>query len=183
MKKIIALIIVLSTTGVGFGQKFFTKSGEISFLSEAPLETIEARNNQATSVIDSESGAIQWAVLIKAFKFEKALMEEHFNENYMESDEFPKAKFKGKILNMSEIDFAKEGTQEATVKGTLEIHGVEREVETTATFTMQKGKIKGACSFTILVEDYKIEIPGVVKDNIAKEVDITITAYYEPLNK
>ena len=79
------------------GQKYFTKDGKVSFYSDALMEKIEAHNTKAASVIDAENGQMEFAVLIKAFQFEKALMQEHFNENYMESSTYPKASFKGKI--------------------------------------------------------------------------------------
>jgi polyisoprenoid-binding protein YceI len=118
---------------------------------------------------------------VKAFQFEKALMQEHFNENYMESSKYPKATFKGDILNFKEFNFSKDGTYPAKVKGTMTIHGVSKPMETTAQFTVKKGAISGASEFKILVADYGIKIPSLVKDKIAKEVKIDIKADYQPL--
>ena len=182
MKYILVLSILFSSLGL-YSQKYFSKTGEISFVSEAPVEIIEAVNHKATTVIDLESGAIQWSVLIKAFHFEKALMEEHFNENYMESSKFPKATFKGKMLNYSELDFTKAGTIEATIEGKLEIHGVTKDIQTTAIFEVIDSKIIARSDFNILLSDYNIEIPAVVSDNISKSVKVNIIAEYQLLNK
>ena len=163
-------------------QKYFTRSGEITFKSEAPLETIEANNVKATSVLDVQSGRIEWAVLIKAFRFEKALMEEHFNENYMESSKYPKASFKGKINNMADVDFSIDGTYPIEVEGEMEIHGQTQLVVTTATILIEEGRVIGKSELTLEVADYGIKIPKIVKDNIAKEVTVTVHANYELLN-
>ena len=126
MKKftfVLFLGIFCFTNGL-LSQKYFTRDGKITFLSEAPIETIEATNSKATSVIDISSGKIEFAVLIKAFHFEKALMQQHFNENYMESSKFPKATFKGKIDSVGQVDFGKDGTYEIMVSGDMTIHGI-----------------------------------------------------------
>lgn len=164
-------------------QKYYTKEGKITFSSDAPLEKIEAHNHKASSVMDVETGNIQWAVLIKAFDFEKALMQEHFNENYMESSKFPKATFKGSINNMADINLAKDGTYQADVSGELTIHGVTNTINTTAEFVVKGGSITATSALKVLVADYNIEIPAVVRDNIAKEVLIEIAADYQLLDK
>lgn len=162
-------------------QKYFTKAGEITFYSEAPMEKIEATNSSATSVMDLESGRMEFAVLIKAFQFEKALMQEHFNENYMESSTFPKATFKGQITNLGSIDFSKDGTYEANIKGDMTIHGVTQAIETTGQFVVNGEQLSGTSNFVVLVADYGIEIPAVVKENIAKEVEIKVNCNYQEL--
>lgn len=177
------IIIAVLLSGTLSAQKYFTKTGEISFHSDAPMEKIEAINKKATSVIDSESGAMQWSVLIKAFGFEKALMEEHFNENYMESSKFPKATFKGMITNIGDIDFDSPGEYMADISGTLMIHGVSKEIKTTGLFKVSDAEIEGSCNFEVLLADYDIEIPAVVADNISKTVDITIRANYQKLDQ
>ena len=131
--------------------------------------------------MDAESGAIEWAVLINAFRFEKALMEEHFNENYMESTKYPKAIFRGKLDNISTVDFSKNGTYTTSVSGELEIRGVKNNVATDVVFEVNNGAIVGKSSLTVLVADYNIEIPKLVRENIAKEVLITIEADYQSL--
>jgi len=163
-------------------QKYFSKTGDISFSSKTPLEDIEAESHTASTVFDLESGKIQWAVLIKSFEFEKALMQEHFNENYMESNTFPKAKFAGLIQNVEQLDFTKDGATTVNINGTLSIHGQKQEISTEATFTVENGNVSGTSQLKVAVADYGIEIPSVVRDNIAKEINIKIQAQYEVLN-
>jgi polyisoprenoid-binding protein YceI len=164
-------------------QKYFTRSGMISFYSEAPVEKIEAVNNKVTSVVDFENSKMEFAVLIKAFQFEKSLMQEHFNENYMESSKFPKAIFKGTFEADSAItiNIKDDGIYPVKIKGDLTIHGVTKPIEATANFIIKGGVINGNAEFNVLVADYDIEIPAVVRDNIAKEVKITVTNKYEEL--
>ena len=103
MVKCLLVIVATTLSSVAFGQeRFFTKTGSISFFSKTPLEDIEAHNRSVTCVLDSKTGNVQFAVLMKGFEFKKALMQEHFNEDYIESDKYPKAEFKGQIVNNSE---------------------------------------------------------------------------------
>ncbi len=180
MKKVLlSLLALFITMGTINAQKHFTRSGKISFYSDAPLEKIEAYNSTATSVIDLESGRMEFAALIKAFQFEKALMQEHFNENYMESGKYPKAKFKGSISDQSKVDFNKDGTYEVTLKGIMTIHGVDQELSVPAVFEIENGQIRGTASFAVAVADYKIEVPAVVNENIAEQVQISVEMDYE----
>ena len=181
-KLILSGLLVMMLSFQTQAQKYFSKTGEISFSSKTPIEDIEAESHTASTVFDLESGQIQWAVLIKSFEFEKALMQEHFNENYMESNTYPKAKFSGTIENADQLDFSTDGTTNVSINGTLSIHGQEQEVSTEAIFTVRNGKITGSSQITVAVADYGIEIPSVVKDNIAKNINIKIQAHYEVLN-
>lgn len=181
--KFLLLVAVLFFTQDLQAQKYFTRTGKITFTSTAALEKIEAVNQKATSVIDTESGKMEFAILVKAFQFEKALMQEHFNENYMESDSYPKAKFKGSIVDVSTVDFSADGTYPVKVKGNLTIHGETNEVEAEGIFTILNGIISASSTFDIAVADYKIDIPKVVRDNIAKIVSITVDMDYEVFKK
>src|ERR1044071_9234988 len=120
-RKIMISSLLLGMISIsGFSQnRYFTRTGKVSFYSKAALENIEAHNKNAVSVFDRSTGQVAVSILMKAFEFEKALMEEHFNENYVESDKFPKAVFKGKIVDLSWIDFSKNGKYTATVVGQL----------------------------------------------------------------
>jgi len=177
--KNIFFIVLLFSAQMAMGQKYFSKSGKVSFYSEAPLEKIEAENTSASTAIDVATGSIEWAVLIKGFKFEKALMQEHFNENYMESPVYPKARFKGRIDNIKEINFTKDGTYNVNASGQLEIHGVTNPVTTKGVITVKNGSIVAKSKFSVLVADYGIQIPKLVAENIAKSVDITVEATYQ----
>ena len=184
MKKLILSLIVglLFITGLD-AQKYFTRNGHIWFYSEAPLENIEAHNRQANSIIDFTDGSMVFSLLMKSFEFEKALMQEHFNEKYVHSDEFPKAQFKGHIENISEVDINTDGTYPAKVAGELTIHGVTKAVETEGTIEIKDGKVSAKAVFPVAVDDYDIKIPDLVKDNIAKVVDVHVEMDYAKFEK
>jgi polyisoprenoid-binding protein YceI len=181
MKKIVVLaILVVSVNLAGAQDKYFTKSGKISFYSKASLENIEAHNKTVTCVLDTKTGNMQFAVMMKAFEFEKALMQEHFNENYIESHKFPKADFKGQIINNGDINYSKDGKYTAKVKGKLTMHGQTRDVESTGTIEVRGGKLEADAVFNITLADYNVSIPAMVKDNISKTVSITVDCSLEP---
>ena len=125
-KGIISCCFIIIATSLIAQDKYFTKSGNIQFSSKGVIETIEATHRSVTCVLDSKTGDIQFAVLMKGFEFRKALMQEHFNENYVESDKYPKAEFRGQITNNSEINYAKDGTYTVHIKGKLTLHGKTR---------------------------------------------------------
>ena len=164
-------------------QKYFTRDARVQFNSDTPVEKIEAVNKSGTSVLDTKTGRMDWKVLIKNFLFEKALMQEHFNENYMESTKYPNATFKGSITNLQDVNFAKDGTYKVTAKGAMTIHGVEQEITVPGTLTVGGGAVKVKADFVVKPADYKIDIPGVVRDNIAKEIAVTIDASLKPMGK
>lgn len=181
MKKIGLFILLGAMTASGFSQSvYMTRNGQISFHSKTPIENIEAVNNEVTSLVDTGKGEIVFAVLIKSFHFEKALMEEHFNENYLESTKFPKASFQGKFTNASDINFLKEGSYPAVVEGDLTIHGIKQKQTAAGTITVSKAKITAVSSFQIKLSDYKVEIPSLVADKISETIEIKVNCQYEP---
>jgi len=181
MKPLITLILLNTLVLAGYSQSIFmTRSGQISFFSKTSVENIEGINNEVTSMLDIGKGDLVFAVLIKSFHFEKALMEEHFNENYMESNTYPKATFQGKLKNLSAINFTKDGTYEATIEGDLTIHGIKQPHKTVGTITVSKGKIAAVSIFTLKLADYKIEIPSLVADKISPTIEIKVNCQYEP---
>ena len=166
----------------GAQDRYFTKTGKISFLSKAPLETIESVNKTVGAVLDTQTGAVQFAVLMKGFEFKKALMQEHFNENYIESHKYPGAEFKGSLTNNAEINYEKDdATYQAKVSGQLTIHGITKPLEAPVTLTINGGKIEGNSTFTLLLSDYNISIPSLVKDKINNSVKVTVDVKLEPL--
>lgn len=173
--------MALSATLVQAQEKYFTKTGKIEFYSKAPLEDIEARNKTVAAILDTKSGALQFSVLMKGFEFEKALMQEHFNENYVESGKFPKAEFRGGVVNNGAINYTRDGAYPATVKGKLTLHGVTRDVETAGTITVAGGKIDAHSVFTVLLSDHQISIPAVVKDKISNSIRIAVDCKLEAL--
>ncbi len=184
MKKILITVLftALAIPGVHAQSKYFTKSGTITFSSKTALEDIEAKNQKATCVIDTKTGAIEVAVLMKAFEFEKALMQEHFNENYVESDKYPKSTLKGKITEIGSVNFTKDGTYPVTIAGKFLMHGVEKDMTAKGSLTVKNGKISGASSFVVKLSDHKIEIPGVVKDKVSNNITINVAFWLDPLS-
>ncbi|MEZ5084480.1 MAG: YceI family protein [Bacteroidales bacterium] len=182
--KYLTLILGLTfLTSVGFSQKYMTKNGHIKFYSETPMETIEAHNRQVNSALDITSGDFVFKVLMKSFEFEKALMQEHFNENYVESDKYPNATFQGKVSNLDKIDFKTAGEYKVLVDGELTIHGVTMKVAESGTFTVLDGKIDAISTFIVKPQDYKIKIPNTVIDNIADEIEVTVNVSMDALKK
>lgn len=180
---IIAVTAMVMTTA-GYSQRYMTKNGYIRFYSEAPLENIEAHNRQVNSALDASTGDLVFKVLMQSFEFEKALMQEHFNENYVESHTFPASTFKGKVVNISEIDFNTPGEYPAVIEGDLTIHGVTQPVKHDGTFTVKEdGKVQGTSVFFVKVADYDIKIPGAVANNIAEEIEVTVDVALEPFNR
>jgi hypothetical protein len=180
MKRLSLLSLFLIFLLTANGQKYITKNGYIGFFSHTPLEDIKADNNQAASIFDTSTGEIVFQVLIRSFRFEKALMEEHFNENYLESDKFPRSTFAGRIINLSEVDFSKNGVYDVTVEGDLTIHGVTKKVSATGTVEITSGGINANSKFMIVPEDYNIKIPNVVRNNISKTIEVTVLMKYLP---
>jgi hypothetical protein len=174
---LILLFVFLSVNA----QKYMTKNGFIGFYSHTTMEDIKADNNQVAGVLDISTGDMVFQALIKSFHFDRALMEEHFNENYLESDKFPKSVFKGKISNLPAVSFSKNGTYEVTVEGDLTIHGVTNKISTKGTVEVVAGGINASAKFNIVPEDYKINIPGVVREKINNNLEVTITMKYAPV--
>jgi len=161
--------------------KYFTKSADITFDASGPMEDIKAENKKATFVLDAKTGAIELAVLMKAFVFDRALMQEHFNENYVESDKYPKSTYKGEITNSSDVDLSKDGSYPVKMTGQLTIHGTTKEVPAKGTIVVKNGKVNGVAKFKVKLDDFNIEIPGIVKDKISNDVNINVSAWLDPL--
>ena len=178
---LISLVFLATVAIVQAQGRYFTKTGRITFYSNAPLEDIEAVNKTASAVLDTKTGQIQFAVLMKGFEFKKALMQEHFNENYVESHKYPKAEFRGSIVNNSEVNYTRDGTYSVTAKGQLSLHGVTREITVPATLQVQGGKIDGSATFPVRVADYRISIPSLMKDKISNTVNVTVQVKLDPL--
>ena len=184
MKKItLILFVFLAIATQSNAQKYISKNGNITFYSDGPLEKIEARNNQVNSALNIETGDFVFKVLMKSFVFEKALMQEHFNENYVESDEFPNAMFKGKVTNIQDITFSTSGTYNAEIEGDLTIHGIKQHVKEKGSFVISKDGIQGISKFYIILDDYDISIPGAVTGKIAEKIEIIVDVKLKPLNK
>lgn len=176
MKNLLLAAMILGATTQVYAQKYMTRTGKVSFYSATPIEKIEAVNNEMASALDGGTGEFVFQAPVKSFKFEKALMQEHFNENYMESDKYPKADYKGKITNMSAVNLSKDGTYNVSTSGKLTMHGVTQDVTVPGTVTVKGGSATVNSKFKVKPADYKINIPKLVEGKIAKELEITVNA-------
>lgn len=170
------LLLAVATTSLcqlSAQEVLITKDGTTSFFSHAPLEDIEAVNKRTTAALNLEKGDIVVKMLIKHFVFENALMQEHFNENYMESETYPTALFKGSFSTESPINPSEDGEHTVAVNGELTIHGVTKPHTGTATITIKDGKVSAQTKFVAKPADFEIDIPTVVVRNIAEEIEVT----------
>lgn len=172
-RKIFLLGIILFLGNFVFAQKLICKDGQVKFLASVPaaLEEVSATNNSVSAILDSKTGDVVAQAIIKSFKFKIPLMEEHFNENYLESDKFPKALFKGKVLN---FDASKVNANKTTydVEGDFTLHGVTKHIKIKASISRVGGKINISSNFTIKAQDYSIKIPSLVKQKVADDIKV-----------
>lgn len=155
-------------------QKYVTKTGQVSFYSKAPLEDIKADNRQGSFILDAATGEVAAVVLIKSFEFKNSLMQEHFNDNYLESEKFPKSTFTGKITNIQEVQFDKNGTYDVKVSGQLTIHGVTKEIAEAGKLSVKGGTVIIESTFFVALADFGIKNDRV--KNIAERIEVTVNA-------
>ncbi len=160
------------------GQKYTAEKSSITFYSDAAIEDIKAVNSKGSSMINTSTGEIVFSIPIKEFEFEKALMQEHFNEKYLESDKYPKAIFTGQLNGLI---YQQSGEQQVIARGRLTIHGVTQEIEVPGKIELRDGRIYAQANFIIRLENYRIKIPQLLWQNIAEEVEVTIDFTYKPL--
>jgi hypothetical protein len=172
----IGIVFLAGTTTIAFAQKKFSiASGNISFTSNAQLELIKASSDNVQGLIDPATNQFAFSIDIKTFRgFNSELQREHFNEKYMESERFPKARFSGKIIE--QIDFSVPGTYEVRAKGELEIHGQKQTRIIKSTITVANGRISIASTFFVPLADHNISIPNIVSQKIATEIEVDFTA-------
>lgn len=183
MKMLLMVALCAMMSGAYAQTKRFTRSGKITFFSKSLLEDIDATNRSVTCVMDIATGNIQSVLKMRGFSFRKSLMQEHFNENYVESDKYPQAEFRGKINNNAQVQYTKDGLYPVQVSGTLQIHGETNPVETEGTVTVRGQSVIIHSSFKILLTDYKIAIPSLVKDKVSNTIAVTIDCTLDPLNE
>jgi len=182
MKKIFLVLLISSVALAGRAQLYVAgDSSTVSFFSEAPLENIDATNTKVNSFLNTATNEVMFIVHIRGFEFNKDLMQEHFNEKYMESDKYPTSTFKGKIND--NIDYTKDGTYNVTATGKLMIHGVERDINTPGTVTIEKGKINLKSEFRVPLKGFNIEVPKLVFQNIAEVISVKVNMNYSPYKK
>ena len=173
---IVAFLTLLSAKGQ---ERYKTSVGEVSFDASSPLEDIKATNDQVNAILDVTSGEMAAVLLIKDFEFRRKLMQEHFNENYMHSDEFPKAVFTG---NLSDFDFAAINTQdqEFQLSGEITIHGVTKPLKTAVQLRQSANGISCRLNFVVQTEEHDIKVPRVVFKKVAQEVNVNAAFLLHP---
>ena len=179
MKTILAILsFSMVTFSISAQDLYAVTESEIQFYSDSPLEKIEAINKKTKSFFKISTKTLMFVIPVISFKFEKPLMEEHFNENYLETEKFPTAKFSGTINE--ELDYTKNGTYDASATGKLTIHGVEQERSINGTITVKDSQLIFEGKSQIKLKDHDIDIPSIVVKNIAEVVDVTAKLVYEP---
>lgn len=179
---LIGILFIGCVNSVAAQTKYIDRSGNASFFSSAPLEDIKAETGQAVSVIDTGTGQIAASMLMRSFNFRKSLMQEHFNENYIESDKYPKATFKGKIANIDDVDFSKDGKYTLDITGEITLHGVTKPLSVKAEAVVSQGTIQAKAVFPLKVKDFDIKVPRLVINNIAEVVEVTVAFNYQKMN-
>ncbi len=158
---------------------FNTKNGKINFVSEAPLEIIKASSGKMAGILNTENKSFVFKVSMKSFNgFNSPLQKIHFNENYIESDKYPDAKFKGKIIE--DINFNKDGTYKIRAKGKFSIHGIEQAKTIRCKMTIKGKEIKISSTFKVNLEDYDIKIPTIVNQKLAEIITVKIKTSLKP---
>lgn len=182
MKIIVKLLLVsLLVSSKSFGQMYATQTGETSFFSETPVENITAVNKTVGAIINTTTNEIAVSMKMSAFDFPNKLMQEHFNENYMESEKYPTGTFKGKIVEP--IDYTKNGIYDVTAKGQLTIHGVTVPRDLKGKLTIENQKISLISNFEVKLVDHKIDIPKIVFAKIAEVISVKIKYGFSPYVK
>ena len=178
----VTAMIILAMAGSVSGQgKYLTNEGNIIFYSHTVIEDITAENDKVGSVIDAENGDLAVIVQMTAFEFEKKKMQEHFNENYVESELYPKATFMGSIVNNGDVNYTSNGIYEVEVEGELTIHGVTRQVSADGSLEVTEEGVRARTTFLLNPEDYGIKIPAVVRNNIAEKMEIRVDLLHKPM--
>jgi polyisoprenoid-binding protein YceI len=179
-KAIIAFILLVLTLSKSYGQLYMTRTGFIGFYSKTPAEDIQAENHQVYVVIDEGKKNLAFAVLLKGFAFPKELMQEHFNENYMESDKYPKATFSGSYTG--DVTAGKDGVYKVMVTGNLTMHGVTKAVQVPGTIERKGNSLVAQASFPIKPEDFNVSIPSLVREKIEKSLRVDVLIHCDKTN-
>lgn len=170
--------LALSLSYTASAQIFSTANGKVDFYSKTPVEDIEAHTNTAVTLLNTKTGELVMKIVNTSFNFPNKLMQEHFNEKYMESEKFPNSTFSGKINET--IDFTKDGTYDVTVTGKLTIHGVEQVRTIAGKIIIKNGTIQLLSDFKVKNADHKVQIPELVVAKIAEELSVHVDALLMP---
>jgi polyisoprenoid-binding protein YceI len=179
MKKI-TLFVCLFIGLYANAQDYLTRNGNVSFFSHTTLEDIKGNNNEVVSLLNTATGSFEFKVAIKSFHFSKQSMEDHFNNSsYMDSEKYPKASFSGKITNLAEVNFTKDGTYNVTVEGNLTVKDATKPVSAKGVITVKAGQVTAQSTFTVKRLDFHIVGEAFVQKKIADDIQITVNCQYE----
>ncbi|HXD94835.1 MAG TPA: YceI family protein [Bacteroidia bacterium] len=181
MKKVFLVTAAIVVANMTQAQIYMGKTCVTHFFSKTSMKDIEASSNTAKPVLDAASGSFQMRIQNTSFKFESSFMQEHFNENYMESEKYPYDTFKGKINE--KVDYTKDGEYKVTCTGTMEMHGATQQITTNGTITVKGKEITIVSKFKVKPADYKIKVPSLYVKEIAEEIDVDINTVMEPYKK
>ena len=176
MKRILFTIFLLEICWMGQAQVYTSQDVMMSFFSKAPIEDIKAESEKGVSAVNFDNKSIYFKVAIRSFEFPKSLMQEHFNENYLESSKYPSAEFKGNIKGM--VDLKKDSIYPVKVQGNLTIHGVTKNYQVDGVFSVENGIVSGESTFKVKLVDHNIKIPSILIKNIAEIIDVSIAVKY-----
>jgi hypothetical protein len=174
MKKLMFSVFLMVIGYSSYSQVYLTRTAYVGFFSKTPAEDIKAINNQVYAAIDAGKKNLAFSLLFKSFTFTKELMQEHFNENYIESDKYPKASFTGTYTG--DVDLTKNGVYNVTVTGNLTLHNTTKEITTPATLEVKDNHLIGVAQFKTTPEEFNIVIPSLVRGKIAQEITVNINA-------
>ena len=178
MKKLFLIFLLVLNILIVQAQVYATRNGFIGFYSKTPLEDIKAENKQVYAVIDAGKKNIGFNLLVKGFAFNKKLMQDHFNEEYIESDKYPNARFVGTYTG--DVDVTKSGIYNVQVQGELTLHGVTKTINVPAIIEVKESKLTGKSEFKLIPSDFNIQIPSLVKEKIAKQIDVSVSIECNP---
>ena len=168
--RLILICLLFSTQLIA--QQYYTKKGKVSFFSKAPIENISAINEDVSAIIDSQTGGFAFRLKIEDFTFPNSLMQEHFNESYLESEKYPLSTFTGVIDNFSDLDLSTK--QNFVVNGSLSMHGISKDAQMKATAQMINDELHISSTFDVALEDYDIDIPKIMMYKIAEVIQVVV---------
>lgn len=179
LKKFLFVFVCCCLGAASFGQnRYYAEKASLTFFSDGVIEDISASNTTVTSIFDLAHMDVAFLVKVKDFQFEKKLMQVHFNEKYMETEKFPKSTFIGSVTG---FNASREGAQTVTAIGKLSIHGVTRDVKIPGTLEKRGANLFLKSKFTVRLEDYNINIPQIIWQNVAEDVTVELNFTYNPL--
>ena len=171
---LLASVLLAGTSRALAQGKYMTKAGQVSFFSASVVEDIEARTQQVAAVLDLGAGRMAFTLPIKGFVFKRTLMQEHFNENYLESDKYPKATFTGTLVNFDATTLAAAGAHSVLVEGDLTLHGVTHRIQAPGKLELKGSQLLVTAVFPVAPADYNVEVPFLVRDHIAKVMSVRV---------